>query len=501
MQKQIITVPKGIKFLSQIINCVPGQCILNKGITGCGGTTVEINSQRNSIILVPIVNLIKSKQISTNVFGVYGDIKNKEILDYIANTKSHKKIMATYDALPRLIEVIGESIFKDYFLLIDEYHTFADYYSFKRNVVRNVLSLYSKFNHFCFMTATPIKDAYLLKELECLDVITYEWEGSTKVNIEIKDTVYVQKELLSEIGIATDYNLHIFVNSVDFIKRIVPNLPSKDFRTVCSAESATKTPQIQPQDINSPVCKINFYTSAAFEGCDIMDENGYVIIIADSNIATTIKDISTSVVQICGRIRNSKYKNEAYLILNTKNHRYTKYKLREDFIAFTEENKEDGLSRINMFSNATISAKRSEIKIIKTPDKADYNSVYLDRDETHNLFYDDNFRKLDIRNYDIISKIYNNVISVMSEIDSTSVLKASKVIVNKFDEPSSEMIDLLDAKIVYTYSQIKEIILPIFEKYNLSITDTNIGKYLTTFCDKTRVQVKGKKEQRYQLKV
>ena len=64
-----------------------------------------------------------------------------------------------------------------------------------------------------------------------------------------------------------------------------------------------------------------------------------------------------------------------------------------------------------------------------------------------------------------------------------------------------EMISLLDYKAIYNYSQIKEIILPIFEKYNLSTTDTKIGRYLTTFCDKTRSQVNGKREWNYQLKI
>lgn len=499
MQKQIITVPNGIKFLSQVIDNVPDQCILNKGITGCGGTTVEINSQRNSIIIVPIVNLIKSKQVSTNIFGVYGDIKNPQIKEYISSFKGYKKIMATYDALPRLIEIIGESIFEDYFLLIDEYHTFTDYYSFRRNAIRGVLNNYHKFKHFCFMTATPIKDDYMLKELEHLDVIEYNWEGSSRVNITIKDTPYVQKELLSEIGIAKDYNLHIFVNSVDFIKRIVPNLPSKDFRTVCSAESATKTPQIQPQDINSPVCKINFYTSAAFEGCDIMDENGYVIIIADSNIATTIKDISTSVVQICGRIRNSKYKTSAYMILNTKNHRYCKFRSKDLFLEFTEQIKSGAIDKVRSYEIGSINQKRIERELF-LKSQGDHHSLYMDF-EDNTLFYDDNYRKLDIRNYILINEIYNKTINVLSEIQSTNQLQVKKVEVVKYDKATMEMIDLLDRKLIYNYSQIKEILLPVFEKYNLSTTDNKIGRYLTTFCDKNRLQVNGKREWNYQLKV
>lgn len=499
MQKQIINVPKGIRFLSQITNSIHDRCILNKGITGCGGTTVEINSPRNSIILVPIVNLIKSKQVTTNIFGVYGDVKNNQIKDYITTFTGFKKIMATYDSLPRLIEVIGDNIFKDYFLLIDEYHTFTDYYSFRRNAIRGILNNYSKFDNFCFMTATPIKDDYMLKELEHLDVIEYNWEGSSKVNISIKDTPYVQKELLSEIGLAKNCNLHIFVNSIEFIKRVVPNLQTKDFRTVCSSESAVKTPQIQPSDINSPVCKINFYTSAAFEGCDIMDENGYVIIIADSNIATTINDISTSVVQICGRIRNSKYKTSAYMILNTKNHRYCKFRSKDLFVDFTNKTKNGALGKVKSYMEAGVDQRRVERDLFLKTQK-EHHSIYIDM-ENDEFFYDDNLRKLDIRNYDLINEIYNKTINVLSEIQNTNQLVVKEAVIVKYDKATMEMISLLNYKNKYTYNQIKEILLPVFEKYNLSTTDNKIGRYLTTFCDKSRVQTKGVKESIYQLKV
>ena len=63
------------------------------------------------------------------------------------------------------------------------------------------------------------------------------------------------------------------------------------------------------------------------------------------------------------------------------------------------------------------------------------------------------------------------------------------------------MIDLLDPKFIYSFSQIKELLLPIFEKYNISTSDTKIGKYLASFCNKNRQQVNGKREYFYQLKV
>jgi hypothetical protein len=54
-------IPKGIKYLSDFMNKLPSKVLFNKGITGCGGTTVELKSERNSIILVPTKNLVENK--------------------------------------------------------------------------------------------------------------------------------------------------------------------------------------------------------------------------------------------------------------------------------------------------------------------------------------------------------------------------------------------------------------------------------------------------------
>lgn len=495
MKTQTINVKRGTRFLSELIDRVPSNVLLNKGITGCGGTTVEINSTRNSIILVPIINLIKSKQLTTQVFGVYGDVSVESIKEYTESSIQYKKIMATYDALPKLINIIGESIFKDYFLLIDEYHTFADYYSFRRVAIRGVLNNFNKFENFCFMTATPIKEAFLLKELENINTVEYIWEGASRVNMQIKDTPYVQKELLFEIGIAKDYNLHIFVNSIDFIKRITPNLPHDNFRTVCSTESARKTPQIKPQDINSPICKVNFYTSAAFEGCDIMDENGYTIIVADSNIATTIHDISTSVVQICGRIRNSKYKNTAYLILNTKNHRYLKYRRIEEFEEFAEDNKKVGLMRENYFNTLGADFRRSELRTFTIK----YNDIYLDL-EGDKLFYDDNLRKLDIRNFNLVVEIYHSTISVLEEINSVPQIEIKSASNNPIDSITQQILNLLDYQVKYSLEEMKVIVMPVFNTNNIKMSDNAVSRYLTPICEKTRPNIKGKRVTMYQLK-
>lgn len=47
----MITLNKG-QYLSDVMNEIPSNCILSKRIPGCGATTLELETQRNSIIVV-----------------------------------------------------------------------------------------------------------------------------------------------------------------------------------------------------------------------------------------------------------------------------------------------------------------------------------------------------------------------------------------------------------------------------------------------------------------
>lgn len=50
---------------------LPSHCLLNKGVTGCGGTYVELHSLRNSIILVPTIDLARNKKKKKKDFLLY----------------------------------------------------------------------------------------------------------------------------------------------------------------------------------------------------------------------------------------------------------------------------------------------------------------------------------------------------------------------------------------------------------------------------------------------
>ena len=117
-------------------------------------------------------------------------------------------------------------------------------------------------------------------------------------------------------------NLHIFVNSVRFIAQVIKKykLSIDDVKVVCAnndlnqSKIGKKIPIGKPLD---PVKKVNFYTSTSFEGCDIYDENGKTYVVSDGYRKNSLLDISTLFIQICGRIRNSKYNDTITYIFSS----------------------------------------------------------------------------------------------------------------------------------------------------------------------------------------
>lgn len=112
---------------------------------------------------------------------------------------------------------------------------------------------------------------------------------------------------------SNDINLHIFLNSVEDITEICKKaeLTSDNTRIVCSTKgNKDKLPKgFEIAATTDPVKRINFYTSTCFEGHDIYDENGQIIIVSNPWKRHTLLDISTTLIQICGRIRDSRYRN------------------------------------------------------------------------------------------------------------------------------------------------------------------------------------------------
>ncbi len=148
-----------------------------------------------------------------------------------------------------------------------------------------------------------------------------------------------------------DTHFHVFLNSVDDISAIISgaNLTPDNTKVVCSKSetSRQKNEEKLPKGFSignagDDPKLFNFYTSTCFEGQDIFDKNGMIYIVSDAFKTHTMVDIRTSFVQICGRIRDSKYKNQVTQI-------YSTYYNRKDITA--EEYEKETMEKLEKVQN------------------------------------------------------------------------------------------------------------------------------------------------------
>ena len=336
MKVKKVIAPQGALYLSDIeeyASELPDNCLFHKGKTGCGGTTIALKNNIDTIICVPFRSLIFNKLNMTGgypyeILGVCqqengSQVTDERILEYI-NSQHVRKIMTTYDSLLRVVELMegasGVSL-GGFRLIIDEYQILFSSYGYRYTAARKVLDSLCKFSHVTFMTATPIQKDFLFHELRRFDIEEVHWleEPSTQVKIKVTNSVIQMTKQEINATSQPDVNFHFFINSVKLIAQIIKhaNLDAQVTRIVCADNrpSKGKTNQEKLPDgfrvgrITDPVLKYNFYTCCAFEGCDIFDECGKIIIVSDSNNIHTLLDIKTSIPQIIGRIRNSQYRN------------------------------------------------------------------------------------------------------------------------------------------------------------------------------------------------
>jgi hypothetical protein len=347
---QELFVPKHINFIKDISELsidLPDNIYLDKTITGCGLTTCIMQNNVNYVIAVPFKSLAKNKLIQAKknpeffpheIIILSGDTNDfaKEIGNYlIRNENKIKKIIITYDSLPKLKNFIN---FKEYKILIDECHKLLEYAgNFKPKVVNDVMELMTEFKAYVAGTATPTRETYIPVQLQNSDKIKLVWEDSEPVSINHQRLNANQlREYI--ISIAVNHkrnpetgNAYIFYNSVsgivkhckDLIKfygftsddiKIICAQSDVNVKTVSSLGKTFKIKEVIDETDKKEYYPINFITSTAFEGQDFLDPDGRTYIVSDSKLEHTKLDISTQVSQIVGRLRDSKYKNEINLL-------------------------------------------------------------------------------------------------------------------------------------------------------------------------------------------
>jgi len=319
-------VPENVEFLTEWNGFELPKGILNKGVTGCGATSVAIQDEHKTIICSPRINLIKNKVGQhEGLLGVYGDVKNDEIMAYLEKAET-PKIMVTYDSMPRLAKLITDK--SDWRVVVDEYQYLLIDSGFRSDKAIALLDAVNEFDYVTYLSATPIADKYIQRMEQFNDVPYTEliWgDRVEKIDVErivspkpINNAIEIVRNYQNGIfptkGEAISKECVIFLNSVTNIVNIVSQtkLSPEDVNVIVAdtEDNRKLVRQIgKGFDIGSiplagePHKMFTFCTSTAFAGCDFYSTCASTFVISDNKKAHTSIDIATELVQIAGRQR------------------------------------------------------------------------------------------------------------------------------------------------------------------------------------------------------
>ena len=306
----MITLHKG-QYLSDVMSEIPSNCILSKRIPGCGATTLELETQRNSIIVVPNVPVIKSKCGKySNLLGVYEDVTTDKIRNYLTNNRLHK-IMTTPESFGKVKNACsGIDIYNHFFLLMDECHQLIKDVDYRTGIVLPMNDFF-RFKSKALVSATPIGFSDpRFKEFETVEVSAdYDY----RQEIAVTHTYNIYKAISEYLGNHTEGTVCFFVNSVVMIYSIMKQFNIlEDSAVYCAPKSRLKLKNEYSFDnaysdwSAEAMKKYNFFTGRFFTAFDLdLPYQPDLVMVTDPyNSEYTMLDIDTDCIQICGRFRN-----------------------------------------------------------------------------------------------------------------------------------------------------------------------------------------------------
>lgn len=411
--KEIILKANQANYLSEFLDDLPDNGFLNKVTTGCGNTFLALTSKRNYVVTVPYISLIRNKLAShPTALGVWGETKDSEILDYLNSDIEYKKILVTYDSLARLTRMINP---QEYKILIDEAHKLIDSAAFRTNAVETVLENYTLYSSYCFATATPVKDKYQLPELINIQKYKVEWENIKPVTIEY--SIY-DKDLNKRIAILIikflngelEGNPYFFINSVTSIIQIIKELKNAGYddpnlyKIICGDNDINRIKikkglgaKYGIEFTTDPLKRITFCTATLFEGSDIYDREGVTYVITDGAKDFTKYDVLTTLPQIIGRLRDSKYKGTVFVLM-TKSY-YFSYTSVEEFEKEVRKQLKSAEKIVATFNSTDDEMMRETLK------NGSFTNVYiLERNE--NLKVNSSVLHCEMHNYEALHTQY-----------------------------------------------------------------------------------------------
>lgn len=330
--------------------------ILNKTVTGCGGTSLFLNSSIDVVIISPRLQALKDKHEQhpdtflfhspyTNNGKRADDIKRlmSELNNYISfcgstpfTNKKYAKVLVTLDSCDKVIDVLKKNAAINKFLfVVDEFQCLMGDATFKGTTDMNFLiRLDCEAKNICYLSATPIPDMYLdfVPQFKGLPYIKLEWDPDVLEEPNVMEIQMKKDESAEKIcsSIIRDFKTNgyferkivngqvvysteacIFLNEVRSIINIIVknNLKPDEVTILCSEGKVSglpkgfKTGGLCTDKYNPRNKTFTFCTKASFEGVDFYSTNAMTYVFINAGKEWQTLDIMLDIPQILGRQR------------------------------------------------------------------------------------------------------------------------------------------------------------------------------------------------------
>jgi hypothetical protein len=303
--------PTGVHANSNIDKSIPGNRMTSYFLK-LSGTLILMNPQVNTLECKETWSILEK----LNVLRINSDedkslrTPDDAIQAFLRSDSLDKKILVTPESLGRVIKAarkIGRlsDLYRDYLCLVDESHCFASE-KFREKIVR-ALNYIFRFDNKIFGSATPYE--YMHPKIAALKRFKLVYPNPYR-HIKI---IHSKKAIETLVHMLENRsypgNVHIFVNSVTAISKIVRLVKSKDINVYCAPEEKNEltmdeNKHLMQYNSQGAPATLNFYTCRYAEGWDLTDsDKSTIMFVTDKSIPHSMLSISIKGVQCIGRLR------------------------------------------------------------------------------------------------------------------------------------------------------------------------------------------------------
>jgi len=274
-------------------NGLPFNAFIDKGRCAIGATHGEIEDKsRCAIMVVPNISILLNKTlVHPEMDIVYGDKSYEDVVTMLSVRKPGHKIMTTPEGMRKIMNAVEKNqrldeVYNDWFLLLDEAHTFITE-SYREDILVP-FEYFFNFKKKSIISATPY--VFTDERFYKLDYhkITFEDDLATVCLINAISVAGTLDFMLKHPELFPA-NVHIFYNSVTEIRDAILRAGLKDFTIFCADDKESnnmrKLGDLAKHFVAEPstasYSKYNFYTCKYFEGWDLYDTDTTVILVTD----------------------------------------------------------------------------------------------------------------------------------------------------------------------------------------------------------------------------